>query len=557
MFKANTQKGFTLLEVLLVIAIITILASIAIMAINPARNLAQSRNADRRSDVNTILSSIYQYSIDNNGILPDGIDEDLKMIGTATIGCNVSCGEYIAYSIPKTFFANILRGLKNSNYFLSRAKASPGTGWVSPTSDSAPGGQWTDRSNARDNNLITYATNNYGGTGWGQFIYFSLSSSIYSDRVRINTDYIDTHINKVDVDVYINGAWVDIFEGGNEEQWNDKWVELTFSGGNVDQARFRYDYRVGGYYYWMYEFQFYEALATVNTPIITTNNANLIQDISATLNANIDDDGGEPCQYRFVYGETTSYGNATAWIGSAATGDEISEFITGLNPKTNYHFRVEAKNKAGISYGVDKEFRTLAPITGWVSPSGFDDPDNVWEDELLATDRNLTTYTRSYHNINDPIWSKFVYYNYNGTIANKIRFYAREGSEVDNLDIDVYKDGEWEDVYEGGFIDRNWIEKDFNEGNISQVRIRFRARYANRGFYWQLYDIMLLKSSEGTDGACVDLSTLAPIYMASIPIDPKEGDSEKTYYAIKKSEFDRITIYACAAELDEDINVRR
>lgn len=70
---ARKQGGFTLIEVLLVIGIIAILASIVIIAINPSRQLAQSRNTQRRSDVNTILNALYQYSIDNDGDLPSGI----------------------------------------------------------------------------------------------------------------------------------------------------------------------------------------------------------------------------------------------------------------------------------------------------------------------------------------------------------------------------------------------------------------------------------------------------------------------------------------------------
>lgn len=69
----KNAKGFTLLEVLLVVAIIAILAGIVIIAINPGKNLGDTRNSQRQADVTTILNGVYQYSLDNNGSLPTGI----------------------------------------------------------------------------------------------------------------------------------------------------------------------------------------------------------------------------------------------------------------------------------------------------------------------------------------------------------------------------------------------------------------------------------------------------------------------------------------------------
>jgi type IV pilus assembly protein PilA len=73
MQKPNRSSGFTLIELLLVIAIIAILAAIVIIAINPARQLAQANNGQRRSNVNTVLNAVGQYSVDNRGAYPASI----------------------------------------------------------------------------------------------------------------------------------------------------------------------------------------------------------------------------------------------------------------------------------------------------------------------------------------------------------------------------------------------------------------------------------------------------------------------------------------------------
>jgi prepilin-type N-terminal cleavage/methylation domain-containing protein len=69
------QKGFTLIELLVVLGIIAILAAIVIIAVNPARQFALSRNSVRKANVNTILNASWQYAVDNQGSLPANITE--------------------------------------------------------------------------------------------------------------------------------------------------------------------------------------------------------------------------------------------------------------------------------------------------------------------------------------------------------------------------------------------------------------------------------------------------------------------------------------------------
>ena len=95
----QTKKCFTLIEVLLVIVIIAILAGIVLVAVNPGRQVSQANNAQRRSDVNAILSAVHQYSIDNRGSLPSGITTTATVVGSGTGQidiCSALVADYIA-----------------------------------------------------------------------------------------------------------------------------------------------------------------------------------------------------------------------------------------------------------------------------------------------------------------------------------------------------------------------------------------------------------------------------------------------------------------------------
>ena len=89
------QPGLTLIEILLVITLIAILAAAILVAIDPARRMAQARNARRWEECEAILNAVLKYMVDHEGEYPSGLDNittSAQVLGTASNGCDTTCG---------------------------------------------------------------------------------------------------------------------------------------------------------------------------------------------------------------------------------------------------------------------------------------------------------------------------------------------------------------------------------------------------------------------------------------------------------------------------------
>ena len=117
----------------------------------------------------------------------------------------------------------------------------------------------------------------------------------------------------------------------------------------------------------------------------------------------------------------------------------------------------------------------------WISPTGFIDPDGKWFDEPKAYDEDVNAY--AYSNWIDGFsWSSFLELTIDAITCDKVRFNALYGLyTINSIDLDVFRDGSWVDVYQGAFLDHVWVEKSFVEGSVTEARVRFYNSFFMQG----------------------------------------------------------------------------
>lgn len=90
------QRGFTLIEILVVMGIIAVLATIVLVAVNPARQFAQARDTERISNVNSLLNAVGERLADNRGVFESGCAAG--SIPTSTTMMKSGSGGYDIYN---------------------------------------------------------------------------------------------------------------------------------------------------------------------------------------------------------------------------------------------------------------------------------------------------------------------------------------------------------------------------------------------------------------------------------------------------------------------------
>jgi|SRR3989339_131988 len=553
------KKGFTLLEILLVVAAIAILAGIVIVAINPGKQLGATRNAARQSDINTIVNAVYQYSLDNSGLFPSNIDTNLRMLGTAGTGCNISCGV-------------------SGNSVVNNIVGGPLS--IVDDSQSTFVGTLTNLIYNNTNNLLTLANNQ--------------TSGVYESNIKDATASSS----------WSNIAWTPNFPTGKALP-NNSATETGYPTGNINMAGNVLLYHLD------------EASGILSDS--SGNNKNGTAFNSPTYQSNgiynygLKFDGvNDYVKTALVDSTNTNKVTIAFWI-KLPTANPSAQIIFESSP--NYNLRSDSyiatvtNNKIGVGIYGNSGYST------WAADNVLQP--NVWYHITIIFDKSLPNKEASIYinginttgsnsgldaNNTNNFGNQPIYigdrgdgkgYYFKGWL-DEFTIFNRSLSSVEMTDM--YKRGTLNLRYQirscsnsncsdGSFVgpdnSANTYFSEINNNSTSipsfaltnipnnryfQYKILFDTSNTNISPALKNFTVSGNVSSGGsseqtststpTNSACLDISTsLIPNYITAIPFDPKIGSNEKTYYAIKKTEGNRINIVACSAENSETINI--
>jgi len=124
----NNQKGFTLIEMLVVIAVIGILAATVLTSLGPARNKAKdTRIISALNQVRTLAETVYDgdYEGLTSTLLTDLTAEVANNNGTLQYNLSGNSQDYVAWSV-----------LNDGNYYCVDSQGDTYRGATTPTASS-------------------------------------------------------------------------------------------------------------------------------------------------------------------------------------------------------------------------------------------------------------------------------------------------------------------------------------------------------------------------------------------------------------------------------------
>ena len=262
----------------------------------------------------------------------------------------------------------------------------------------------------------------------------------------------------------------------------ESWVKVEF---HDFETGFTYSYLVhSGTYRVSYEVSFVVGLPP-ETPSTPSGSTSGYVGTTYSYSTSTTDPDGDPVRYEFDWGDGST--TTTCWYISGFTATASHSWSSGT-----YYVKVRAQDWYW-EYSGWSPYLTVnivnRPPEGWVSPTGHEDPDNVWSGETNIYDDERTASVCP-----TPCggWTSYIELLISPAIqCSGIRFQASFASSEDpnkQAQIDVYRDGGWVNVWDGyyqGYCGSHpWNEVEFSQGEVTRARLRF---YQTNPFCWTVH----------------------------------------------------------------------
>ena len=116
-----------------------------------------------------------------------------------------------------------------------------------------------------------------------------------------------------------------------------------------------------------------------------------------------------------------------------------------------------------------------SPEIGWISPTAHEDPADNWYSDEDAYDDRLND--DAWYNSEYREWTSYLFLSApgSGLQSDRVRFRAEDRNNVLNAltwDVDVFRDGQWVDVFDDFGHEGQWTEIAFGQGLVTRMRIR-------------------------------------------------------------------------------------
>jgi len=139
-------------------------------------------------------------------------------------------------------------------------------------------------------------------------------------------------------------------------------------------------------------------------------------------------------------------------------------------------------------------FSVEASPDGWVSPSGFEDPDSKWSNEVNAYDEDTASYT-AHAAIPADTWGSYLVLTIDEITSDILRIWNTYSGIFSPgfTQVDIYN-GSWYNIYDSIFIaGAQFSNYTYSETKLTAMRVRYKSSlyfastpYVNEVDFWEI-----------------------------------------------------------------------